>query len=84
LKVYIHQALARLPAGPTDTYPSGAPFVCLLAGGTMSAEVFVPKGVNLQQPHAQDALYFIHGGTAQIIINEQRFDSALGVVAFVA
>jgi hypothetical protein len=50
----------------------------------MSAEVFVPKGVNLQQPHAQDALYFIHGGTAQIIINEQRFDSALGVVAFVA
>ena len=84
MKVSIHQALARLPAGCTDTYPSGAPFVTVMAGGTMSVEVFAPKGADLQQPHAQDELYFVHSGTAQIIINEQRFDAAPGDAFFVA
>jgi len=84
LKASIHQALARLPAGHTDTYPGGAPFVGLLAGGTMSVEVLAPEGADLQQPFAQNAFYFIHGGTAQIIINEQRFNTAPGDVAVVA
>ena len=84
MKVSIDQALARLPAGRTDAYPRGAPFLRMMAGGTMSVEVFAPKGVDLQQPHAQDELYFIHSGTAQIIINEQRFDAATGDAFFVA
>ena len=84
MKVSISQALSRLPAAPTDTYPGGAPFVGMMAGGTMSVEVFAPKGADLQQPHAQDELYFVHSGTAQIIINEQRFDAAPGDVFFVA
>jgi gentisate 1,2-dioxygenase len=58
--------------------------VGLLAGGTMRVEVVAPKGTNLQQPCAQDDLYFIYGGTAQIIINEQRFNAAPGDVAVVA
>jgi mannose-6-phosphate isomerase-like protein (cupin superfamily) len=84
LKVSIHQALARLPAGRTDTYPGGASFVRMLAGETMSVEVFAPKGADLQQSHAQDGLYFIHSGTAHIIINQQRFDAAPGDAFFVA
>ena len=70
MKVSIDQALARLPAARTDAYPRVAPFLRMMAGGTMSVEVFAPKDVDLQQPHAQDELYFIHSGTAQIIINE--------------
>ena len=84
MKVSIDQALSRLPAAPTDTYPGGAPFVTMLAGGSMSVEVFAPKGADLQQPHAQDELYFIHSGTAQIVINEQRFEAAAGDAFFVA
>jgi mannose-6-phosphate isomerase-like protein (cupin superfamily) len=84
MKISISQALARLPAAPTTTYPDGVPFVRMMAGGTMSVEVFAPKGTDLQQPHAQDELYFIHSGTAQIIINEQRFDAAVGDAFFVA
>ena len=84
MKVSIHQALARLPAAQTKNYPKGAPFVSMMAGGTMSVEVFAPKEADLQQPHAQDELYFIHSGTAQIIINEQRFDAAPGDAFFVA
>lgn len=84
MKVSIAQALARLPAAPTDTYPQGAPFTTMMAGGTMRVEVFAPKGTDLQQPHAQDELYFIHSGTGQIVINFQRFDAAAGDAFFVA
>ncbi len=84
MKVSIAQALTRLPAAPTATYPQGAPFVTMLVGGTMSVEVFAPKGTDLQQPHTQDELYFIHSGTGQIVINGQRFDVAAGDAFFVA
>ena len=84
MKASIHQALARLPAAETKIFPKGAPFVSMMAGGTMSVEVFAPKEADLQQPHAQDELYFIYSGTAQIIINEQRFDAAPGDAFFVA
>jgi mannose-6-phosphate isomerase-like protein (cupin superfamily) len=84
MKTSIAQALQRLPAAPTDKYPQGAPFVTMMAGGTMSVEVFAPKGADLQQPHTQDELYFVHSGTGQIIINGQRFDAAAGDAFFVA
>jgi mannose-6-phosphate isomerase-like protein (cupin superfamily) len=84
MKVSIAQALTRLPAAPTDIYPQGAPFVTMLAGGTMSVEVFAPNGVDLQQPHTQDELYFIQRGTGQIVINGQRFEAAAGDAFFVA
>lgn len=84
MKVTVRQALARLPAAPTDTYPAGAPFVRMMEGGSMSVEVFAPHGVDLQQPHTQDELYFVHSGNAQILINEQRFDAAAGDAFFVA
>ena len=83
MKASISQALARLPDAPTKTYPDGAPFVSMMAGGTMSVEVFTPKGADLQQPHTQDELYFVHSGTAHIIINEQHFDAAPGDAFFV-
>ena len=84
MKASINQALKRLPAPPTTKYPQGEPFVTMMAGGTMSVEVYAPKGEDLQQPHTQDELYFIHSGTGQIVINGQRFDAAAGDAFFVA
>jgi mannose-6-phosphate isomerase-like protein (cupin superfamily) len=84
VKISISQALKRLPAAPTAAYPQGAPFATMMAGGTMSVEVFAPKGIDLQQPHQQDELYFIQGGTGQIVINGQRLDAAAGDAFFVA
>ena len=34
MKISLSQALKRLPAAPTATYPQGAPFATMLAGGT--------------------------------------------------
>ncbi|TAG27534.1 MAG: cupin domain-containing protein [Burkholderiales bacterium] len=84
MKASINQALKRLPAAPTQKYPQGAPFVTMMAGGTMSVEVFAPKGEDIQQPHTQDELYFIHSGKGEIVINGQRFDAAAGDAFFVA
>jgi mannose-6-phosphate isomerase-like protein (cupin superfamily) len=84
MKVSIADALKRLPAAPTDRYPAGAPFVTMMAGGTMSVEVFAPKTADLQEPHSQDELYFIQSGTGELIINGQRFDAAAGDAFFVA
>jgi mannose-6-phosphate isomerase-like protein (cupin superfamily) len=84
MKVSLAQALARLPAAPTATYPQGAPFVTMMAGGTMSVEVFAPKNEDLQQPHTQDELYFIQRGKGELVINGQRFDAAAGDAFFVA
>lgn len=84
MKASISQALKRLPAEATAKYPQGAPFVTMLAGGTMSVEVFAPKGEDLQQPHTQDELYFIHSGRGELVINDQRFDCTAGDAFFVA
>ncbi len=88
MKASLAQALARLPAAPTQTYPQGTPFVTMMAGGTMSVEVFAPSssglGEDLQQPHTQDELYFIQRGVGELVINEQRFDAAAGDAFFVA
>jgi mannose-6-phosphate isomerase-like protein (cupin superfamily) len=84
MKVSIADALKRLPAAPTDRYRAGAPFVTMMAGGTMSVEVFAPKTADLQEPHSQDELYFIQSGTGELIINGQRFDAAAGDAFFVA
>ena len=84
MKASIRQALTGLPAAPTARYPEGVPFVTVMAGGTMSVEVFSPQGVDLQTPHTQDELYFVHAGTGEIVINGQRFDAAAGDAFFVA
>jgi mannose-6-phosphate isomerase-like protein (cupin superfamily) len=84
MKVSITQALSRLPAPATEKYPQGAPFVAMLAGGSMRVEVYAPQGADLQEPHTQDELYFIHSGHGQIVIHGQRFDAAAGDAFFVA
>jgi mannose-6-phosphate isomerase-like protein (cupin superfamily) len=83
MKATIAQALKRLPAAPTDTYPQGAPFVTMMTGGSMSVELFAPKDADLQKPHAQDELYFIQCGKGELVINDQRFEAAPGDAFFV-
>ena len=88
MKVSMNEALGRLPAAPTATYPEGAPFMTLLAGGRMSVEIFAPgsnaDGRDRQTPHSQDELYFVQHGLGDIVIADQRFAAAAGDAFFVA
>lgn len=84
MKASVKAALTRLPGAPSTRYPQGAPFATVMAGGTMSVEIFAPRGVDLQTPHTQDELYFVQRGTGEIVINGQRFEAAAGDAFFVA
>lgn len=69
-------ARALLPSEPTSDYPQGAPFVELLAHGTMLVEVFAPVGTDDQQPHEQDELYVVISGSGHFVRGDER--SAFG------
>ena len=87
MKTSIAQALIQLPAAATDIWPEGAPFLAMMAGGTMTVEVFAPGISNadedLQTMHAQDELYFVQSGRGELVIKEQRFRAAQGDAFFV-
>ncbi len=87
MKTSITQALALIPAAATAQYPAGAPSVTVLNHGNMALKVFRPsanpEGRDLQQPHAQDELYLVYGGSADIVIDGERMSAAVGDAFFV-
>ena len=64
--------------------PENQPFAELIRRGTLSVEVFSPKGVDTQQPHEQDELYVVVSGTAVFDNNGARTAVAQGDLLFVA
>lgn len=88
MKTSIAQALAQIPAAPTAQYPAGAPSVTTLQHGNMALKVFRPsanpEGRDMQQPHAQDELYLVYGGSADIVIDGERMSAGVGDAFFVA
>ena len=48
--------LARLPT------PEGKPFLVAFEHGTLSVELFAPRGVDTQQPHTRDEVYVVARG----------------------
>jgi mannose-6-phosphate isomerase-like protein (cupin superfamily) len=88
MKTSLAQALARLPGAPTQAYPEGLPFATMMAGGSMRLEIYAPgsntDGRDRQQPHAQDELYFVQRGSAELVLSGQRFAAGPGDAFFVA
>lgn len=67
-----------------DQLGSGAlPFVTALAHGTMSVELFAPRGPDTQQPHAQDELYIIRQGSGWFLNEGEQVAVKAGDVLFV-
>ena len=83
MKVSLAPLLASLPRAATEKWPGGEPFTGALGHGTMSVEVFAPRGHDAQEPHTQDELYFIMGGHAVFIHQGTRAAVAPGDVMFV-
>jgi len=87
MKTSIAQALGQIPGAPTALYPDGAPSVVTLANGNMTLKVFQPsvnpQGRDIQQPHTQDELYLVYGGSAEIVIRGERFSACVGDAFFV-
>lgn len=77
MKASLADALARLPG------PAGERFVRVMAHGSMSVEVYAPRGSDPQQPHAQDELYVVAAGQGRFHLGDAVHDVAAGDCLFV-
>ena len=83
MKASLGDLLAQLPGARTKKWPEGEPFTSAFGHGTMSVEVFAPRGDDNQQPHDQDELYFVMSGHAEFVREGRRSPVAPGDVLFV-
>jgi GNAT superfamily N-acetyltransferase len=61
----LQRLLLQLPRPASADWPEGEPFVDALRHGTMSLEIFAPRGIDRQSPHEQDELYIVVTGEAR-------------------
>jgi mannose-6-phosphate isomerase-like protein (cupin superfamily) len=78
MKTTASDLLSKLPTA------QGEAFVQAMAHGTMSVELYAPRGTDPQQPHAQDELYFIHAGSGTFVNDGKRIPFSAGDCLFVA
>jgi mannose-6-phosphate isomerase-like protein (cupin superfamily) len=54
----------------------------LFRHGTLTVEIYAPKGVDLQQPHTRDELYIVAAGRGWFVVGGQRFEFSPGDALF--
>jgi len=84
MKATITDLLKKIPGKASDEWPMGEPFTVALAHKSMSVEIYAPKETDIQTPHDQDELYFIHSGKGELVIAGERHPFESGMVFFVA
>lgn len=52
--------------------------------GTLTVEIYAPKGEDLQQPHTRDELYIVAAGRGWFFVEGQRFQFGPGDALFAA
>ena len=58
----VAEALERLPG------PEGQRFATVFQHGSLLVEIYAPRGVDPQQPHTRDEIYFVAAGTGRICL----------------
>ncbi|MGH9368898.1 MAG: cupin domain-containing protein [Thermoanaerobaculia bacterium] len=71
------RALARLPT------PDGKRFAEVLAHGTLSVEIYAPRGTDPQGPHTRDELYVVLSGRGDFLLGAERCAFGPGDLLFV-
>jgi mannose-6-phosphate isomerase-like protein (cupin superfamily) len=64
--------------------PDGKLYAELFRHGTLTVEIYAPKGVDLQQPHTRDELYIVIFGRGWFLCEGQRVEFAPGDALFAA
>ncbi len=84
MKATVQEMLARIPGSPSARYPLGEPFATAFRRGTMSVELYAPRGRDLQTPHTQDELYIVTAGRGEFLCAGARTAFSPGDVLFAA
>ncbi len=78
-----HDLLAHLPLPATDSWPDGVFDIEAFDRGGLSLELFAPRGIDHQTPHAQDEIYIVIAGCAILEIDGVAYDCPPGDTLFV-
>ena len=78
LKRTLGEGMAALPG------PNGERSVAVLEHGTLQLKVYAPRGMDPQQPHTRDELYFVAQGSGEFVSAEERIAFVAGDALFVA
>ena len=62
----IANALLELPS------PEGKRFATIFEHGSLSVEIYSPKGSDPQQPHNRDEVYFVASGNGEYVCGDTR------------
>jgi mannose-6-phosphate isomerase-like protein (cupin superfamily) len=76
-RVSLADALSRLPS------PRGEPFAVVFEHGTLSVEIFAPRGADAQQPHSRDEVYVVARGGGDFVNDGVRRSVSAGDFLFV-
>jgi len=76
-RVSLADALARLPGA------KGEPFAVVFEHGTLSVEIFAPRGADTQQPHSRDEVYVVARGGGEFLCDGARRQVSEGDFLFV-
>lgn len=63
-QVTLAEAMAQLPT------PEGKRFVTVFEHGSLTVELYAPRGVDPQQPHTRDEAYIVVKGSGEFINGE--------------
>ena len=76
-RLTVAESLTRLPG------PAGERYVELFGHGTLSVEVYAPRGHDPQQPHTRDEVYVVVQGSGHFRNGQTRHRFAPGDLLFV-
>jgi Mannose-6-phosphate isomerase len=75
--------LDRLPLPADEKWKEGVWFTNAFTKGNFELEFFAPRGRDYQTPHEKDEFYIIVSGTADLLIENERFSCSPGDALFV-
>ena len=84
MKATLADLKSRLPLPATAEWPDGRFDVEALAHGTMSLQLFAPRGEDRRAPHSQDVLYIVASGRSGFLEDGERTEAKAGDALFVA
>ena len=74
--ITLRDALSRLPG------PKGERFAELFKHGTLSVEIYAPRGTDPQKPHTRDEVYVVVSGSGEFVFGDQRAQFMTGDFLF--
>jgi mannose-6-phosphate isomerase-like protein (cupin superfamily) len=83
MKFTIEEFLQKLPLPGNDKWKGGVWDVEPFKKGNVTLVFFAPRETDYQTFHEEDEFYFIARGSGALVIENERFDCAVGDAFFV-